>query len=590
MADVIGNDDCYRYSRAIFSTSFPTIQSPLKTDTSSKPIQSNMQAVPLSAPKKPRRKGSDRRHAIEATPTLTPEASDASSQSSKRPAQSVVVSPPRNEILSIIPTNATFDATPSGMPTPLTGRPEGLDKPFDGIKSLEALTVERLNEIIAKQVGRITLEFPVSFEDFREWAVGKEEIGRYQYDSSIQRLIITADGGPVHEHTTGAMFVWLNSFAQKDNRVIASLAPPYTLFGLDNERIEPSEQHPDCCLILGDQEAPRIVVEVGFTESFEDLYADARKWLYGSYEVHRVFLIQIKGKDHSKEFKTIMEAKEGSKSYSKYLELLRKENEAKDPVPDSEKYCDRLSYVYGLTAEDLAGQNVQDLKVRLRTWHEKHFPLYICQSATFYIYRRDASEPGEIEKVGEQVYWTSDNAPHDSLRELSRCLTYDDLFGDGSSQIVNPDDYLPAEALREALTYGLKGYTVQQIKEAVTKLKKIYDKWEQMRKGKGSVQETPKEHPRGSKDRPLRSQESPRPSYKESSTSSEHLPAQTTSSPSPPLPVRIPGHPSPPLGDSVASQPVVKKRKRGAVLDQLEQVGQGIKRFARKVSGGRKGL
>ncbi|CZR52898.1 uncharacterized protein PAC_02775 [Phialocephala subalpina] len=544
-----------------------------------------MQAVPLSAPKKPRRKGSDRRHAIEATPTLTPEASDASSQSSKRPAQSVVVSPPRNEILSITPANATFDATPSGMPTPLTGRPKGLDTPFDGIKSLEALTVERLNEIIAKQAGRITLEFPVSFEDFREWAVGKEEIGRYQYDSSIQRLIITADGGPVHEHTTGAMFVWLSSLAQKDNRVRASLAPPYMLFGLDNQRIGPSEKHPDCCLKLRDQAVPRIVVEVGFKESLTDLKADARRWLYGSYDVHRVFLIHIEGADRSEEFKAIMKAEEGSESHSKYLELLRKGNDPKDPALSPEKYCDRRSYVYGLTAEELRnlfGQNIQDLKVRLKIWHEKHFPLYTCHSATLYIYRRDTSEPGEIDLVGEQVYWTSDDAPHESLEELSRRLTYDDLFCDGSSQFINLDDYLPAEALREALTDGLKDYTEQQITAAITKLKEIYDEWEQMRKGKGSVQETPKEHPRGSKDRPLRSRESPRPSYKESSTSSEHLPAQTTSSPSPPLPVRIPGHPSPLLGDSVASQPVVKKRKRGAVLDQLEQVGQGIKRFARK--------
>jgi len=138
--------------------------------------------------------------------------------------QSVVVSP-RNEILPITPANTTFDTTLSGMLTPLTGKPKRLDKPFDDIRSLEAFTVERLNKIIAEQAGRITLDFPVSFEEFKGWAVGKEEIGGYQYDSSIQRLIITADGGPIHEHTTGAMFVWLNSLAQKDNRVKASLAP-----------------------------------------------------------------------------------------------------------------------------------------------------------------------------------------------------------------------------------------------------------------------------------------------------------------------------------------------------------------------------
>jgi hypothetical protein len=111
------------------------------------------------------------------------------------------------QIIPITPANATFDATLSGMPTPLTGKTKRLDKPFDGIQSLEALTVERLNEIIIEQAGRITLDFPVSFKDFEGWTVSEKEIGEYQYDSSIQRLILTAGGGSVHEHITGAMFV-----------------------------------------------------------------------------------------------------------------------------------------------------------------------------------------------------------------------------------------------------------------------------------------------------------------------------------------------------------------------------------------------
>jgi hypothetical protein len=85
--------------------------------------------------------------------------------------------------------------------------------------------MERLNEIIAEQASRITLDFPVSFEVFEGWTVGKQEIGGYQYDSSIQRLIITADGGPVHEHTASAMYSWLHALAQRNNRVRANLAP-----------------------------------------------------------------------------------------------------------------------------------------------------------------------------------------------------------------------------------------------------------------------------------------------------------------------------------------------------------------------------
>jgi hypothetical protein len=146
------------------------------------------------------------------------------------------------------------------------------------------------------------------------------------------------------------------------------------------------------------------------------------------------------------------------------------------------------------------------------------------------------------------------------LEELSQHLTYNDLVGDGSSQFVNLDDYLPAEALREALTDGLKDHTEQQMKAAIARLQKTYDEWERMRKGKEPVQEI-QNAPRGSEEHPLRRQS--RLSYRES---------------------------IPPLVDSAASQPVVKKRKHGVVLDQLEHAGQGFKRFVRKVSGGRKGL
>jgi len=215
------------------------------------------------------------------------------------------------------------------------------------------------------------------------------------------------------------------------------------LFGLNNQRIEPSEKHPDCCLKVRDQEVPRIIVKIGFKESLKDLREDAETWLYGSSEVHRVFLIHIEGTDRSEDFKAIMKAKEGSESHSEYLELLRKENDPKDPVPDPEKYCDRRSYVYGLTAEELrnlSGQNIQGLKDRLRIWHEKHSPLYTCHSATFYIYRRDASKPRELDLVGKQVYWSSDDGPHESLEELPQHLTYNGLFSDGSSQFINLDD------------------------------------------------------------------------------------------------------------------------------------------------------
>ena len=94
--------------------SSPIIQSPLQADTSLKQVQGNIQVALLLESKKPRR---NRRHAIEATTTLMPEASDASNQSSTSLPQSVIVSL-RNQILPITLVNTTFDATSLGMLTP----------------------------------------------------------------------------------------------------------------------------------------------------------------------------------------------------------------------------------------------------------------------------------------------------------------------------------------------------------------------------------------------------------------------------------------------------------------------------------------
>ena len=56
---------------------------------------------------------------------------------------------------------------------------------------------------------RITLDFLVSFEDFAKWAIEMEEIGGFEYDSSTKRLIITADGGPIHE--SQVQLCWLTT-------------------------------------------------------------------------------------------------------------------------------------------------------------------------------------------------------------------------------------------------------------------------------------------------------------------------------------------------------------------------------------------
>jgi hypothetical protein len=71
------------------------------------------------------------------------------------------------------------------MLTCLTGKPER------GIKSLDALTVERLNEIIVEQAGRITFDFPVFFENFEEWATNNAIQPAPSDAASSPQLLVT---------------------------------------------------------------------------------------------------------------------------------------------------------------------------------------------------------------------------------------------------------------------------------------------------------------------------------------------------------------------------------------------------------------
>jgi hypothetical protein len=63
----------------------------------------------------------------------------------------------------------------------------------------------------------------VSFEEFEQWRYDKEEIGGFEYDSSLESIIIKADGGPLHESTVGALVHWLRSLASEHKGFRVSL-------------------------------------------------------------------------------------------------------------------------------------------------------------------------------------------------------------------------------------------------------------------------------------------------------------------------------------------------------------------------------
>jgi hypothetical protein len=109
------------------------------------------------------------------------------------------------------------------------------------------------------------------------------------------------------------------------------------------------------CFIKSDQKScPRIVVEVGYSETFEKLVEDAHRWLRGSNLVHRVLLVNVDKKDKYQLFKKIVESKERDETpdktnlWTEYQRVLARN------VPQYPKsaYCGRRSLLYSLSTEE----------------------------------------------------------------------------------------------------------------------------------------------------------------------------------------------------------------------------------------------
>ena len=94
---------------------------------------------------------------------------------------------------------------------------------MENIRSLEAFGRDQLWMLLARQEGRFELPFKVSREQFEQWRSDKEEIGGFEYDSSIERIIIKADGGPLQVGTVGALSFWLDSVASEHSEFRVSL-------------------------------------------------------------------------------------------------------------------------------------------------------------------------------------------------------------------------------------------------------------------------------------------------------------------------------------------------------------------------------
>ena len=97
-----------------------------------------------------------------------------------------------------------------------------VDKAMDRVMNIRDVDKYRLLELLAKGEGRFEIR-NVTRKIFEKWRSDKEEIGGFEYDSSLKSIIIKADGGPLHEGTVGALYNWLRSLVSEDKGFRASL-------------------------------------------------------------------------------------------------------------------------------------------------------------------------------------------------------------------------------------------------------------------------------------------------------------------------------------------------------------------------------
>jgi hypothetical protein len=233
---------------------------------------------------------------------------------------------------------------------------------------------------------------------------------------------------------------------------------------------------------------PRIVVEVGYSETFNKLIEDAHRWLHGSNLVHRVFLVKIDKTDTYQLFKETVESNKRDETPGKpnrwtdYINLLDGANEDFSNT----SYSGRRSCVYDLPTEQLqryfeerTNNNIEELEENLNAWYVRKFPLLEINSATFYVYGWSVSENGdrEIKPIGCEVYYPADSSSTTS----SLKITMDDLFGDDKTAIEDKTLAvpLPTKDLRAKIDQGIEQHIANTIQKLVGDLRTEYLHWKQ---------------------------------------------------------------------------------------------------------------
>ncbi|CZR65280.1 uncharacterized protein PAC_15180 [Phialocephala subalpina] len=311
-----------------------------------------------------------------------------------------------------------------------------------GRNPLDELDEDNLLQLRTWRDESFALEFKVDWKSFLKWEDKIGDLGGYEYDATLQQVIVKAAPKSIHEGTVGEFITWFGKLRETGviNQGSKLKLRPNSGFKL-RRKYRGYTLNPDLAVSLGDEKVS-IVLEVGVSQNFQELEVRAKKWLVGRKGVRLVILIDI-------EIDTAEDPTPLILSFST--------NDSKSNLP------------YDLETQDLKrasadeDDNFEELCSKMLKWHEKQTsPLVHINKATLHLYRRPSKADDKV------VFFENEKYIASNVRILPQDIGLPDNSTD--KEII-----LPLQSLVEIFPTLIKDQAQDVAEERAEKLLEQYE-------------------------------------------------------------------------------------------------------------------
>ncbi|KAK2759800.1 hypothetical protein FQN54_002534 [Arachnomyces sp. PD_36] len=176
-----------------------------------------------------------------------------------------------------------------------------IQRTLQDAETIHDVTLKHILSLQNMQVGRLALDkYVVTPEDFQKW-YDKENLGDVEYDSGLKRVIIIP-GSDLFWSARDNFVVNFSILASKLRKATGSERYKWlenAAYDLSGPWVDDRKQ-PAHVIARLDDGYPIVVLEIGFREDTEKLFARTRKWFEGSEGITCSVLILDLQAHHSK--------------------------------------------------------------------------------------------------------------------------------------------------------------------------------------------------------------------------------------------------------------------------------------------------